>query len=688
MRARPAAGTRALLATVLIFFTAGCSLLGGSSPPEDVDLEFEGFAAVERSEAIERIAYLFEEFASESSHGPVLDDAAFELELLLESRGFREARVESALVTDEGTRPIARFVANLGVRTRITTLELDGVDAAQREAARAILRTGVQDSWYSERAVSAGVRALVAWLRERGYARAEAAEPRVVFSADGSEAVVTVAVVPGPLHELAQVDIRFASGARPEGIPAPTLDSLVKEFLGKPWTERVSRHLRGRIGAVLGEHGYPDAKVAGQQSDQDPSAVVLVFDVDPGPRVRIGVVRIQGGDATRASFLESRVELETDAWYQRSLLLATIQNLSRSGLFDSIDVAVVAADPPHVVDGAETRDVVVDVVEAPAREFHVEPGYGSYEGLRLGFGARQKNLFGTGRIADLTATVGELAQRAELSLIDPWILGSSATATASVFWNRRQEPSFERLERGVELGASWRLGEEWSVRANWQYRQSEARDVEVDAPAVDDDVGISEISFQPTWDSRDAFDDPHRGQLTRGGADISADVLGSEVEFVRLRLEHARFVPLAARTTLALSARIGWIMPIGGTDEIPIQERFFNGGENSVRSFRESELGPEDSNGSPIGGEASTTATVEVRQGLGRRFQVAVFVDAGTVELESDDLFAFTDPGLGIGVGLRYLLPIGPIRLDGAVNPDPDEGESDAVMHLSVGFSF
>ncbi len=680
--------TRALLALVLLLCTAGCALLGGTIAPKDVDLEFEGFVAVEKSEAILRIAYLFENFAAEPTHGPVLDDAAFELELLLESRGFRAARVDATLVPDAGRRPIARFVALVGVRTRITAVELTGVDDADRESALAILGTGVEPNWYSERTVSAGVGVLVAWFRDRGHARAVATPSETTFSTDGTTAVVSVRVVPGPLHTLTQVDIRFTSGGMPDGVSAPALEAVTHEFVDKPWTDRISRLLRGRIEAVLGEHGFPDAKVGVHLADEDPSAVVLAFDVAPGPRVRVGAVRIVGLAATSESFLESRVELQADAWYQRSLLFASIQNLSRSGLFDSIDVELVALVPPRVVDGTETRDVVVEVVEAPAREFHVEPGYGSYEGLRFGFGARQKNLFGTGRIADLTATVGDIAQRVDLSLIDPWILGSSATATASVFWNRREEPSFERLERGVELGASWRLGEEWNVRGIWQYRESEARDVEVDAPAVDDDVRISEISIEPTWDARDAFADPHQGHLTRGAANLSADALGSEVEFVRLRFEHAHFVPLASRTTLALSAQLGWIAPFGGTDEIPIQERFFNGGENSVRSFRESQLGPEDADGSPIGGEASTTASVELRQGLGRRFQVAVFVDAGTVELESDDLFAFTDPGFGIGLGLRYLLPIGPIRLDGALNPDPDAGESEAVVHLSVGFSF
>ena len=199
---------------------------------------------------------------------------------------------------------------------------------------------------------------------------------------------------------------------------------------------------------------------------------------------------------------------------------------------------------------------------------------------------------------------------------------------------------------------------------------------------------MSEVSFEPTWDARDAFDDPRRGHLTRGWLDLSLDAFGSQVEYARGRIEHAHFVPLGSKTTLAMSARVGVISPLGSTEEIPIQERFFNGGENSVRSFQEGELGPADPDGTPVGGEAFTVASVELRQALGKRFQAAAFVDAGTVELRFEDVLRFENPGFGIGLGLRYLLPIGPVRLDGAINPDPEDGESSSALHLSVGFSF
>ncbi len=683
-------GVAAALFAAIALLSGSCTLLGESPEPKDVTLVFEGLGSVDRSDAVRRIGYVFEDFAKAARAEPILDDASFELELLFQEQGYRTARVEAALEPAEKGRPTARFTIQPGVRTRLAGIATPGVPAQDASAVAAILSPPGGGGWYSARAVNVGVVTLIEWYRERGHMDVVVGDPSTTFSDDGSEARVEIAVTPGPAYRLERVDVDIEAdgGDWPVEVPRPAVDKALSDLVRGPYSDPAMRIARGRIAGVFGEHGHPDAVVTLSERAIAGSAVVLAFRVRPGPRVRVGTVRFEGQDTTSESFLEKRVELEQGAWYQRSLLRQSIANLSRSGLFDRVAIDLAPAAEGAAADGVETRDVVVSVEEAAAREYHIEPGYGSYEGLRLGLGVRQKNLFGSGRILDLSGTVAELAQRVDLSLIDPWILGPDATAVATVFWNRRQEPSFLRLEQGVQLSGVWRLGAQWDVRGTWQYRRSDTSDVEVDAPQLVEDVGVSELSFEPTWDTRDAFENPHTGQQSRGGVDLSLAAIGSELEYVRLKLEHARYLPLGAKTTLALSARVGWIAPIGSTDEIPIQERFFNGGENSVRSFLESELGPVDANGKPIGGEASTTATVEVRQALARRFQLAAFVDAGTVELQHTDVFRFTDPGFGIGLGLRYLLPIGPIRVDGAVNPDPGPGEANSALHLSVGFSF
>jgi len=720
LRARRPAFLPWLMSVLLVALASGCGLLGGVRQPEDVALDFVGAEGVERSEMIERVAYLFEEFAANERPAAVLDDAAFELELLLRERGFREARVESELVPRPGQKQLARFVIRPGVRTRLASIEFPGAAPEQFKAIEGVFwGDSESERWYSEAAVSGGARAVLRWYRRQGFVRVEVSEPEVAFNEDGTEARVRIPIEPGISHQLASVDVQLGAAitepapdpgaptasepasAGPVAVSLAEIQAVAKDRIGKPFDESVARLVRGRIGALFGERGYPDAQVTETSRDLDAGSVRLVYHVEPGPRVRIGAVRFEGPEATRIGFLEDRVELRPGEWYRRSAARESLANLSRSGLFDrvSIDLEKGGAAPTSEESATQgpttygsatevTRDVVVELEEAPAREFFVEPGYGSYEGLRFGIGARERNLFGSGRTLDFEATVAELAQRADLSLIDPWILGSNATANLTIFWNRRQEPSFQRLEQGVELGASWRLSEEWRVRTSWQYRRSDASQIEVDAPEFVEDVDVSEFSVEPTWDTRDAFENPRKGHQTRAGADVSAAALGSQIEFLRLRLEHAHFVSFGSKLTLAGMGRLGVIAPVGDTNEIPIQERFFNGGENSVRSFRESQLGPKDVNGAPVGGEASTTFSVELRYLLAKRVQAALFVDAGDVALEYEDVFRFQDVGFGIGLGLRYLLPIGPVRVDGALNPDPEGNEATGAIHVSVGFAF
>src|SRR5213079_1585067 len=158
--------------------------------------------------------------------------------------------------------------------------------------------------------------------------------------------------------------------------------------------------------------------------------------------------------------------------------------------------------------------------------------------------------------------------------------------------------------------------------------------------------------------------------------------------FARPRASY--FIPLG-KTLLEFGARAGLVRPLKESTSditaIPIDERFFNGGSTTVRSFGERDLGPHDHRGHPLGGEFYTIFNVEYTFPLYGELQGAVFVDAGNLLPEADN------PGLGdmrygIGAGLRYKLPIGPIRLDYGVNPNPREHEDFGAFHFSFGFAF
>ncbi|MCB1054165.1 MAG: BamA/TamA family outer membrane protein, partial [Acidobacteria bacterium] len=187
---------------------------------------------------------------------------------------------------------------------------------------------------------------------------------------------------------------------------------------------------------------------------------------------------------------------------------------------------------------------------------------------------------------------------------------------------------------------------------------------------------------------RDNLFVPTAGGVAEASVEYAAAPIGSQLEFVRGRVTLEIFHQLRRGLVVGAAWRTGLIAPIRGDDSIPLQERFFNGGENSVRAFHQDELGPLDDSRQPIGGESFSTLSVELRQHLFDGLQGAIFVDSGNVGLDASDYKPFSDLRTGYGVGLRYLLPVGPLRLDGAWKTDRQPGEDAFVLHFSVGMAF
>ena len=171
--------------------------------------------------------------------------------------------------------------------------------------------------------------------------------------------------------------------------------------------------------------------------------------------------------------------------------------------------------------------------------------------------------------------------------------------------------------------------------------------------------------------------------------DAASGILASEIEFLRATARVSYYFPVTKRTNLAVGARGGIIAPMGKTrsSTLPIDERFFNGGASSVRSFVERELGPKDRLGVPIGGEAFTVFNLEYTFPILGDLKGALFADAGNVRSKAAD-FGFGDMRYAVGGGLRYNLPFGPVRLDYGLNPSPRSDEDRGALHFSIGVAF
>lgn len=643
----------------------------------ELRVTFEGNESFSADELREALRARAGDFVLSGTTKAAVDDAAFVLELFYRDRGFPDAIVEYDYEAGEDV-VTAAFTVEEGRRLRVSEFTVEGNEFVDDEEVRTFF--GARDDWpFVNAEIESGTDKLLTYYEGLGY-RGATVESSTEIDEGTTTVHVRVVVDEGPRYRVRRIGF---AGRHP--LDKSALDGLVSEFVGAPFNRRVSASMRSQVADYAEKQGYPDCTVEVQRKIDDRTGdVTLVLAVDTGPQVTVEKVEVRGERRVRASFIRSRVELEPGDRYHGGKVRDSFRNLYRTGLFESVSI--------ELGPGETERALVVTVVEAPTLEFFVEPGYGSYEGPRLRLGVEKRSIFGTDRSVRFESTVGWKAQEANVQLVDPWMFDVDLTGTATFFGGRRVEPSFTERDYGAGLGFRRRWSSRWTTNAAYNFTRSVLEDVDIDDPpdaAFVDDVDIGSITLGVTRDDRNNIFYPTGGSRESVTFEWGDSWLGGELEFLSGRFEGALFQSLfSPSTVLGVSARTGVIVPVGSSDEIPLQRRFFNGGENTVRSFGESELGPKDSSGDPVGGEAFNVLSVEIRQTLNDPLSVALFYDLGNVVVDHEDYFDFADFSAGVGGGVRYLLPIGAVRLDAAWNPDPESDDDDWAIHLSVGMAF
>jgi len=646
-------------------------------------------------------------FAGHGQRRADADDAAFEMELAYRAQGYRFATVDYRIET-LADKPTLTFVVSEGPQVRLSGIELVGNVAFSTAELMALFAPprngwlGGQEPLFVEAEIQAGAAAVRDRYLGSGYLDVRVAKPEVTFSDDRTQATVTVAITEGVRYVIREVS--FGGDLLPEA--KPLLAAIRGELVDQPFFRRRKLALHSRIVETYGNLGYPEVAVEVVERRSPTSGdVALSATINSGPLVVVGEIAVVGNQKTRSAVIRRHLHFRPGDRYSLDARRASFRDLYRTGLFSKVDLTI---EPRPAAEGAL---LTVHVSELPSREVFVEPGWGSYELLRLRVGARDRNVLGTGRIVGLEASGSAKALALTADLTDPNFLHTDITADLPLSFRRREEPSFTREEVGLALLLSRAITDTVTVTAGYRYQATGLTDVAVDTAAEDLDTGynLASLQAQGTYDTRNDLFFPTHGQKTILSVEHADTWLGGDITLTRFIAGTRHFLSLGRTTVLAVRYRTGLIIPGGNEITVPLGERFFNGGENTVRSFEESELGPMDASGEPAGGLAFNVASMELRQRLFGNVAATLFVDYGNVapnrtrseqglpayesrsEILSDtfdDYFRGFRPAVGLGV--QYLLPVGPARLDFAANPDADtnRGESRFVWHFSIGMAF
>lgn len=657
---------------------AACSSAPDGPVATKVDVEFRG--AGELSFRLRRVIEdSLIDFERDPSREAPLYDAALDLQDHFVAQGHADAEVEYELVRGDRLRVV--FTARPGPQVKVARMRFAGNTTLRDEQLLELwARTrsgslGLGDPLYVADDVAAVRLSMLALYDARGFLDAKVDGP-VVDRAAGSDRVeIGWTIEEGPLYHFADVQLD-------EALPITRAALELDAMPGRVFDRAATAALAARARRQLTTNGYPDPRIEIEQVvDAQAHTVALRVHGDAGQKARVASFRIAGNEQTAGYVVERHFELEPGQWYDGDAIERTTSRLYRTGLFRRVEIER-AKDAT-----GENVDLTCRVDEVDALELDLLAGWGSYETARGGVLFTDRNLFGTGQRFTAGARASLKGEALTTSWQEPYLFGSETSLTIGGYARRREEPAFVDSSRGIDLAFQRDLWGPLRGRIGYSLQSRDGSDIDPSiATSADNSYEIGSVFTELLVDRRDSPLYPSRGNRQSLKFEHAGRFAGGSIDLDRLTWSSAWFVPLVEPFVFGAAARGGAIWTHGG-DVLPVQERFFLGGESTVRSFRESQLGPQSVTGVPTGGAWFQAFNAELRFPLVAALHGAVFADAGTVGADVADL-GFKGMQYGIGGGLRLVLPIGPVRVDYARNPDPQPFDEKWVVHFSVGLPF
>jgi outer membrane protein assembly factor BamA len=644
--------------------------------------------------------------------GEMVEEARQRLLNRLRDRGYLSAEVTAQVLADGPEEFRALFSVRRGPRVRAESVSVSGSGGIPAKEVLGVLETSA-DSLFSRGIVRLSAlerdrEAIRELYLSRGFPAVAVADPEVILDDHRRRASVTFRIEEGP-----RITVRAVSFEGNAAVTSERLERVAGIAPGSPYTGRAADEAALALRREYDGAGFPDAEVRVRSlavGRGDPSRPEdLVFLIEEGKRQTVGRIEIAGNALTRDHVLRKALAIRPGGALSRRDLLASQTRLYRRGIFRSVSVGVapppvgapLAGDAPPAAGPPGPRPVRGGVRGAAPQTPVFGIGYDSEESLRGQYEISNRNVFGSGRYLGLQTRASDLERRASLSYRDYGIFGGRFDALASAFLEDERSPAFE----GRTIGSSIQLSRRLSRATRTLYRYT-LKDVDITnavVPPSEPTTRLSSLAVSAVHDTRDALFDPLRGHYLSGEVQFFGRSIGSEAGFTKMYAQIFLFKEVLPRTVWAQAFRAGAAILPGRFQADPaltsdgsgllLSERFFAGGDTSVRGFRRDRLGPLEEvagtrQGSPLGGEGVFLINQELRFPIYRFLQGVLFYDAGNVYNTLQD-FDLSNLRHVAGAGLRLATPIGPFRLEYGAILDREPGdESRGEFFISIGQAF
>lgn len=517
---------------------------------------------------------------------------------------------------------------------------------------------------------------LVKALRSRGFYGATVTG-NVITEGPGSEAILLVET--GPVYLIENISIE-RTGAPEDPVVEVAIADLGLE-IGMPAEASRLKAAEQALLDVTRRAGYPSPEIATARHviDHDRTTLTSHILLNPGAPATFGRLTIEGFEAVDERYLRVLADWRVGRAYDPQVLKDLKRRLGDTSLFSTIIV-----ETPATPDAEGRLPVTLRVEERDRRTVGL--------GLRVTSGDdflsanaswQHRNYFGGGETLKAETTLSSLEQQASLGFRKPQFLKRGQTFVASTVARHEDSDAFEESSLAASIGLERQAGEIYTTNIGLAAELASIADSEDESffALVGVPVGL-------TRDTRDSPLDASTGTLLSVRATPWASLSEASSGFVVGEVSGAVYQQLGTpRLVAAARGRIGSILA-ADLGDVPANKRFYAGGGSSIRGYEFRRVGPLDGGGDPTGGRAVAEIGAELRMLVTDAIGLVPFVDGGQV-------YKTTLPGFdedlqwAAGLGLRYITPIGPIRLDVAFPLDRRAGIDDRFQfYVSIGQAF
>ena len=441
---------------------------------------------------------------------------------------------------------------------------------------------------------------------------------------------------------------------------------------------------------TISEMGYPNITVTARPNfNRDNSLASLMFEVEEGPFVQVGQIFYTGNFRTREKILDNEMELSSGDPLSLTALLKSRRNFMDMNAIDSAKFRTLG-----LKEKAGEVDLVIEVEEKKPYFFEIGAGYDTERHFYAKTTIGDHNFLGRNLDVKANIEASQIGYKGDISLTEPRFFATRLSADTRVFAEQREEfnKDFGTQTYGVSQDFYRKFFND-TLTTNlgfiYEFREQYLTINRVLAPEEEklyDPRNIFVASPSLIYRTTDSYVRPRKGTFTAFYVDVSKGFDNTLDDFVKYRVDTRYYYTLFKPLTFAVRGRYGLIEPYGDNTTIPEDQLFFLGGTSTVRGFDENLLRFDD-NGNAVGGREVILGSIEARYDMGLNFESTAFYDIGSVQ-QAEGRSGFDDFRASVGVGLRYMTPVGPIGLLYGWKLDPLPNESSGTLHFSMGYTF